>query len=118
MLKKTGELIRRRVAVLLAVLMALSSLPTPALADEQSAEELPAEQTVELPAAEEETLPSLLAEPTDDDAAEVIASGACGENLTWTLDGSGVLTISGEGKMKSYHEGAPWSDFCCLSSLL
>ena len=34
--------------------------------------------------------------------SEVIASGTCGENLTWTLDGNGVLTISGTGKMEEY----------------
>ena len=31
--------------------------------------------------------------------AETVASGECGENLTWTLDESGVLTISGTGTM-------------------
>ncbi|MDO5311203.1 MAG: leucine-rich repeat domain-containing protein [Clostridia bacterium] len=38
------------------------------------------------------------------------SSGTCGENLTWTLDDSGTLTISGSGKMtdwESYDE-APW----------
>ena len=37
-------------------------------------------------------------------------SGACGDNLTWTLDDSGVLTISGTGKMSNYtrYKGAPW----------
>ena len=35
-------------------------------------------------------------------AADVVASGECGaqgNNLTWTLDGDGVLTISGLGNM-------------------
>ena len=31
--------------------------------------------------------------------AETIASGTCGENLTWTLTDSGTLTISGTGEM-------------------
>ena len=31
--------------------------------------------------------------------AEPVASGSCGDNLTWTLDGEGVLTISGTGEM-------------------
>lgn len=38
------------------------------------------------------------------------SSGTCGENLTWTLDDSGTLTISGSGEMtdwESYDE-APW----------
>ena len=34
--------------------------------------------------------------------SEVIASGTCGENLTWTLDGNGVLIISGSGDMDGY----------------
>ena len=37
-------------------------------------------------------------------------SGSCGEDLTWTLDDEGTLTISGEGYMEDYEEGgeAPW----------
>ena len=44
----------------------------------------------------------------------VIDSGTCGEkgdNLSWTLDDNGVLTISGTGKMKDYdryYTVAPW----------
>jgi len=37
--------------------------------------------------------------PTDVRAA---GSGTCGDNLTWTLDDAGVLTISGTGDMKDY----------------
>ena len=46
------------------------------------------------------------------DAAEVVNSGTCGENLTWTLDSDGVLTISGTGKMTNYsssYYSIPWS---------
>jgi len=32
-------------------------------------------------------------------AAEIVKSGKCGENVTWTLDSNNTLTISGEGKM-------------------
>lgn len=35
-----------------------------------------------------------------------INTGSCGENLTWTLDGDGLLTISGEGEMTEY----PWKE--------
>ena len=45
--------------------------------------------------------------------AETVASGECGDNLTWTLDDQGTLTISGTGKMwdwyinfLDYHEPA------------
>ena len=39
-----------------------------------------------------------------------VASGSCGENLTWTLDGVGILTINGEGAMDDYNSasGTPW----------
>ena len=41
-------------------------------------------------------------------ADDVVASGTCGENLTWTLSG-GTLTISGSGEMKNYSwESVPW----------
>ena len=41
-----------------------------------------------------------------------VASGTCGDNLTWTLDADGVLTISGEGAMYDYSFGtAPWNDY-------
>ena len=43
---------------------------------------------------------------------EIIASGTCGENLTWTLDDAGTLTISGTGEMENYNDYwnnySPW----------
>ena len=47
-------------------------------------------------------------------ADDAVASGTCGENLTWTLTGSSdyTLTISGTGEMNNYTglsgEEAPW----------
>ncbi|MBQ9880306.1 MAG: leucine-rich repeat protein, partial [Clostridia bacterium] len=43
-------------------------------------------------------------------AADVVGSGTCGENLTWTLDSAGTLTISGTGAMTDYYGSgeAPW----------
>ncbi len=40
-------------------------------------------------------------------------SGKCGNNLTWVLDFSAVLTISGTGEMYNYTEASPspWSSF-------
>ena len=36
-------------------------------------------------------------------------SGTCGDNLTWTLDDAGKLTISGTGPMYNYMSlNAPW----------
>ena len=40
-----------------------------------------------------------------------IASGTCGENLTWAFE-NGVLTIDGEGSMMDYDaDDAPWKDY-------
>ncbi len=36
-------------------------------------------------------------------------SGTCGDNLTWTLDEGGTLTISGTGDMTDYNSSAPWA---------
>ena len=43
-------------------------------------------------------------------AADVVAEGTCGDNLTWTLDSTGTLTISGTGAMTDYNNdsNAPW----------
>ena len=35
-------------------------------------------------------------------AADIVDSGTCGTNLSWTLDSDGVLTISGTGPMDNY----------------
>lgn len=50
--------------------------------------------------------------PTQVQAAEA-TSGKCGENLTWTLDADGTLTINGTGNMNDYtstyyRNPAPW----------
>ena len=45
-------------------------------------------------------------------AADAPKSGTCGENLTWTLDDAGVLTISGTGDMYNYPDStAPWKAY-------
>ena len=49
--------------------------------------------------------------------AAYVASGTCGDNLTWTLTDTGALTISGTGAMKDYPYSAmpeylaPWRVF-------
>ena len=49
---------------------------------------------------------------TENVEPEVIASGICGENLTWTLDENGVLTISGTGDMYDFaSDNMPWADY-------
>jgi len=46
--------------------------------------------------------------------AQLLAAGTCGDNLSWTLDGNGVLTISGSGDMYYYttSDDAPWYNNC------
>ncbi len=42
-------------------------------------------------------------------AAEIVKSGTCGDNLTWTLDSDGLLTIDGSGKMYNFtYNNTPW----------
>jgi len=45
--------------------------------------------------------------------ATMVASGTCGDNLTWTLDGEGTLTISGTDAMTNYTTSAPapWYEY-------
>ena len=51
---------------------------------------------------------SLCVMAPDADAATV-AGGDCGENLTWSLDDQGTLTISGTGAMTDWdYDGSPW----------
>ena len=58
-------------------------------------------------------LACVLSVPNTAYAADIIASGECGadgNNLTWTLDSSGVLTISGEGAMADDDDDS-WSSY-------
>lgn len=46
-------------------------------------------------------------------AADIVASGECGaegDNLTWTFDSEGILTISGTGEMDSWALNSPWNE--------
>ena len=57
--------------------------------------------------------------PTSVFAADIVASGTCGaqgDNLVWTLDSDGTLTISGTGEMHDYYyvfsdTQTPWFDY-------
>ena len=50
-------------------------------------------------------------------SATIVESGTCGDNLTWTLDDEGTLTISGTGDMFNYnyyshfHRYFPWDSY-------
>ena len=75
----------------------------------------PAEEAIAIPSSgklprERHTGPVAPA-ATGDELLET-RSGTCGDNLTWTLDDSGVLTISGTGEMETYGWGdAPWYEY-------
>ena len=50
-------------------------------------------------------------------AAETVASGTCGDSLTWTLKSDGAMTIEGSGNMYDYDDPyyggtlPPWKDY-------
>ena len=58
------------------------------------------------------------------DAATIVDSGECGawgDNVTWTLDSDGLLTISGTGKMYDYPwnvKGRPWENSDVISVVI
>ena len=48
--------------------------------------------------------------PVGTRAAEIVDSGSCGENVTYTLDRDGLLTITGTGDIKDFgYYMPPWS---------
>ena len=54
-------------------------------------------------------------------AADVVASGNCGafgDNVTWTLDSDGVLTISGTGSMKNDSTYSPFKNLSFTSVII
>lgn len=51
-------------------------------------------------------------------AASEVASGTCGDNLTWVLTDDGTLTISGTGDMYDYKSSSiPWERYLILDSI-
>ena len=121
---KKGFYSRRLIAALMAALLSVNSLPVTVLAEEtdlagQSQAEAVMEsdteesdlteesqaESVQEEAIEEETETVLQREEQSD---ELVDSGTCGENVTWTLDKKGVLTISGAGAMSDYTEAYQW----------
>ena len=55
-------------------------------------------------------------DPETGGSEDEVDSGKCGENLTWTLDANGTLTISGTGAMYNYQygNGTPWYEYDTL----
>ncbi len=83
---------KRLLASLLCGVMTVSLLPMTASAEEQLVVE---DVSVQV------------------DTQEAEKSGTCGENVTWTLDDEGTLTISGTGEMYDYGDSCdtPWDAF-------
>lgn len=83
-------------------------------APQETAEETEAaEMAEEVPEADESV--EFFAESEDPD---LLASGSCGENLTWTLSADGLLEISGDGPMDDFISSnsdeissAPWGSY-------
>ena len=95
--------IRKIFSLLLALVMVFSLLPAQALAEEPEGSIAPAEDPS--PATEEsaeqadEPEASGTIAPVAETEATIEHEGTCGDNLTWTLDSDGMLTISGTGAM-------------------
>ena len=120
-MKRTKKLL----SLLLALALCLTLAPVSVLADEESvsagatdnakpAEDAAEAETIEAEPAEEAEEPAPTEEepaPTLDGVSEV-ASGTCGDNVTWKLTDDGTLTISGTGDMSNYGYGnySPWYD--------
>lgn len=68
------------------------------------------EMSVPIPSQEAGILPEVPVSVTES-AAAVVYSGECGETMSWTLDSTGTLTISGSGEMNDYadDETPPWA---------
>lgn len=49
---------------------------------------------------------------TAEGEGSIIAEGECGKHLTWSLSDTGVLTVSGNGRMRDFSSNAaPWSAY-------
>ena len=120
---------KRKIAVLLVLALMLSMVPVEVFAV-SSEENSQTEATQSIPEtqqadAENELEIQSSVEPDVQDLEEsdanpvqqsenIVESGTCGDNLTWSLDSEGTLIISGTGKMKNYYFDAsptPWADF-------
>ena len=105
---KKGFKSPKLMALLMAALVSANSLPVTAFAVETDlAEQSQAESIME---SEEVADTEEIATEESQAGESDINSGVCGEDVIWTLDDDGVLTISGTGDMADYtlEEKAPW----------
>ena len=114
--------------------------PATEVLEETSTEEIPAEMPEEAPTepeAQDPPAPTEITaggeieapdaqpkEPAPDEPTSIVASGECGsegDNVTWTLDDEGTLTVSGTGAMADYAQSTetPWfSNKMMLTSIV
>lgn len=110
---------RKILCTLLALWMSAAVVPGQTLAYDTVPADFVEVEPTDAPA--DDMLPEALADvapdavaPSDTIAAAdgVIASGTCGDNLTWVVDEEWTLTISGEGEMMDYAAHcAPWNKY-------
>ena len=103
---------KKALALFLSVAMCLLLFPAQALADGENFTEAAAA----MESAAEPKTPSegeKYPEEILDVHSASVASGTCGQNLTWSLDDDYNLTISGSGNMENYSDPTliPWFNF-------
>jgi len=86
-----------------------SSEPEPSVPESSEPEPSVPESSEPEPSVPESSEP----EPSEPEPSEptIVASGKCGDNLTWTLDSDGLLVISGKGAIPDYPYGSPWNAY-------
>lgn len=95
----------------LALCLLLSMLPQTAWAEGET--ETESEEVTVI----ESTNAAEVSTDTTEESSQT--SGTCGENLTWTLDSDGTLTISGTGEMSTYSWGnSPWYDNSAIRTVV
>lgn len=113
---------KRMVSLLLAAALLISVCPCRGAAEEPLL--LEEAETEEMTEPSEALAP---AEPSGEspEGSLLVQQGGCGDNLTWTLDDAGTLTISGTGPMYDYYsyydewmgQCAPWR-YCDVRTLV
>ena len=109
---------KRLLAILLCLALCISLLPSAFAREMEIVDEpeaLPEDEiAVVEPAEPAESVPAPADEPVQlppaDGTNGVVASGACGDDLTWELNDQGTLTISGTGDMWNYSFGGLYTD--------
>lgn len=109
---------KRCVALLLVLIQIIAMIPAAVFAEETVIVETVAETRDEAIVSEETAAETVPVETTEAEerirevADTVVAEGACGDDLTWSLN-AGVLTIQGTGDMDDYYnyDRAPWFEY-------